>query len=142
MLTLVGSPDAIAKQLAARVDRHDGRLLADQIAELLWTDIMDGTLEQGDRLPTVRQVAIAVGVHPRVVEQAFARLEQRGVIRSEPGGIFVCIVDSDSEPAPKAGLDELCRDAVARAEALGFTIDDLVEGLADLRADRRSRDRS
>jgi hypothetical protein len=37
----------------------------------------------------------------------------------------------------RSQLERLCRDLISQAEALGLTLDDVMEALADLRAARR-----
>lgn len=102
--------------------------------------MVDGTLETGERLPTVRELAVALGVHPRVVERAFAELERNAVVRVDTGGVFVCLTQAEPGASERVrALEDICAEAVARAEALGFGIDELIEGLADLRVDRGSR---
>lgn len=134
-------PSTISARLAAAIDPTLERPLARQLAEHLWTEVIDGTLEAGERLPTVRQLAIDLGVHPRIVERAFAELERRGVVRIDPGGAFVCLIDAEPDAAERArALEQLCVEAAERAEQLGFEIDDLLDGLSDLRLDRRSRE--
>jgi GntR family transcriptional regulator len=134
-----GQP-SITARLAAAIDRTNDRPISRQLADLVWTEIIDGTLRSGERLPTVRQLAIDLGVHPRVVERAFAELERRGVVRVEPGGAFVALVDGEPGARERArALEDVCADTVARAEELGFSIDDVIEALADLRLDRGSR---
>jgi|GEM_PF-538953 len=134
-------PSTLAARLTGALDPTLERPLARQLAEQVWTEIIDGTLEPGERLPTVRQLAIDLGVHPRVVERAFAELVRRGVVRIEPGGAFVCLIDSEPAATERArALERLCAEAAAQAEQLGFEIDELIEGLSDLRLERRSRE--
>jgi GntR family transcriptional regulator len=134
---------SIAARLAAAIDPTLDRPLARQLAEHMWTEVIDGTLEPGERLPTVRQLAIDLNVHPRIVERAFAELERRGVVRIEPGGAYVCLSDTEPQAAERARtLEQLCAEAAERAEQLGFGIDELIEALADLRLERRSREPS
>lgn len=136
----MAQPSTLAGRLALALDPTLDRPLARQLAEHVWIEVMDGTLEPGERLPTVRQLAIDLGLHPRIVEQAFAELVRRGVVRIEPGGAFVCLTESDPRATERAReLERLCAESAARAEQLGFEIDDLIEGLSDLRLERRLR---
>lgn len=133
-----GQP-SITARIAAAIDRTIDRPLSRQLADVVWSEIIDGTLRTGERLPTVRQLAIDLGVHPRVVERGFAELERRGVVRAEPGGMFVALHDTEHAERERArALDDVCAEALARAEELGFSIDDLAEAIADLRVDRGS----
>jgi GntR family transcriptional regulator len=134
-------PPPLTARLAAAIDPTLDRPVAWQLAEQVWTEVIDGTLELGERLPTVRQLAVELGLHPRVIERAFAELERRGVVRIEPGGVYVCLIEGEPGAAERArALEELCTEAADRAAQLGFAIDDVIEGLTALRLERRSRD--
>ena len=133
-------PSTLAARLAAASDPTLDRPLARQLAEHLFGEVLDGTLEPGERLPTVRQLAVDLGVAPRIVEQTFADLERRGVVRIEPGGAYVCLLDGAPEASERARvLEQLCIEAAERAEQLGFAIDELIDGLTDLRLEIRSK---
>lgn len=62
------------------------RLIADLIAE----DLRDGRLSARDRLPTLRELADALGLNYTTVARAYAEARKRGLIDSRPGmGSFV-----------------------------------------------------
>lgn len=122
-------------QLAARVASGIDQPVAHEIVERIWLSVVEGNLETGERLPTERQLAIALNVSPRTVERAYRQLEQRGVIASRRGeGTFVSLVlPSEEERARHRAFALLCRETVERANQLGFTVDDLVDAMADFR---------
>lgn len=87
--------------------------------------IADGTLQPGDRLPSVRQLAANLRVATNTVGRAYAQLAREGVIVARAGG--------GSEVAPREALDRtalarsrqerlrtLARQAAVRGLALGF----------------------
>jgi DNA-binding transcriptional MocR family regulator len=60
------------------------------IAEALATDVRNGQLTPGDRLPTHRDLAYRLGVTVGTVSRAYAEAERRGLIGGEVGrGTFV-----------------------------------------------------
>lgn len=60
------------------------------IAEALATDVRNGQLSPGDRLPTHRDLAYRLGVTVGTVSRAYAEAERRGLIGGEVGrGTFV-----------------------------------------------------
>jgi GntR family transcriptional regulator len=103
-------------------------------------------LERGERLPTVRQWAIDLGVHPDTVARAYKELELLGVVVRRAGeGTFVGLKPPNrKELERQADLERLCRDMLAQTKGLGFTFDELLETLAELqsRGDSKSRRRS
>lgn len=137
-IALTDSNVDIARTLAGHLDRGAERPLSRQIADRMWLEVIGGTLDTGQRLPTVRQLAIDLGVHPKVVQRAYDELERLGVVTVRPGGTFVSLTVPDAEAREKvAQLEEACREALGRAEALGFSADDVMDMLAELRAARR-----
>ena len=127
--------DPIIKRLAERLASGGGEPAAHLIVEELWEGVVAGRLRTGARLPTARQLAIALGVSPRSVERAYAELERRGVIRTQPGeGTFVRLDPPSAEQQERRReFAALCRDVVARTRALGFSLDELLDALAEYR---------
>lgn len=61
-----------------------------QICEQVKRAVAVGHLAAGDRLPTIREVAVSTRVNRNTVAKAYAELERDGVIVSRPGqGSFI-----------------------------------------------------
>jgi GntR family transcriptional regulator len=76
--------------LQGRLDRTSGVPLGTQLVEQIRGAVADGRLGDGDRLPSVRELAETAGVNVNTVRSAYARLEAEGLVRSEHGrGTFV-----------------------------------------------------
>ena len=66
------------------------RPVCPQITEQICVKIASGEFGAGQKLPSVREVAVAAGVNPNTVQKSFEQLEQSGVIYSVRGsGNFV-----------------------------------------------------
>jgi GntR family transcriptional regulator len=126
----------ITDRLAARMAGGTNGPVSQLIVDDLWLAIVEGTLSTAERLPTPRQVAIALGVSPRTVELAYEELERRGVVATRPGeGTFVSLAaPSEAERARHREFAALCRETVDRARALGFDLEHLLDALAEYRA--------
>jgi GntR family transcriptional regulator len=86
------------------------RQLADQIRQAA----ARGRLQEGERLPSVRQLARELVVNPNTIARAYTELERDGVLHTRPGlGVFVA--------KPQAALK-----ADARRRRLGALIDRLL----------------
>ncbi len=96
--------------------------------------IADGRLAQGDQLPTVRSLAVALSINPNTVARAYSQLEVRGIVSTQQGtGTFV----SDrkiqhSEVERERVLAELTRNIVVQAGAYGIGIPELLRSLQEL----------
>ncbi len=129
------STHQMLEQLAARLADGIGQPLAGRIVEHIWLSVVEGVLDTGERLPTARQLAVALNVSPRTVERAYRQLEERGVIATRHGeGTFVSLVlPSEEERTRHRAFAALCREAADRALTLGYSVDELIDGVADYR---------
>lgn len=72
------------------LDESSGDAPYEQIRAQVVASIERGTLGPGDRLPTVRQLALDLGVAPNTVARAYRELERTGVIETRGrAGSFV-----------------------------------------------------
>ena len=61
------------------------RPICPQICERLCILIATGTVGAGEKLMSVREVAVSAGVTPNTVQKSFEQLEQKGIIYSRRG---------------------------------------------------------
>jgi len=110
------------------LDYRDARPIYSQIVDNFRSQIIAGVLQQGDRLPSVRELAGELAINPNTIQRAYRELEMSGYIATVPGkGCFVCGVNgSVQEPAWQA-LDQ----AVAKLMALGVTKEELLQHLKE-----------
>lgn len=105
-----------------------------QLREQVLRAVATGALDAGDQLPTVRQIAVHLGVNPNTVNRAYMELEREGVLTTGRGrGTFV----SDRRHSPNADLQaarlrDIARRAAGEARALGFTRSELTAALRAL----------
>jgi DNA-binding transcriptional regulator YhcF (GntR family) len=87
------------------VDRDSDLPLGTQLALQLQRRIASGDLAPGDRLPSVRELATAVGVNVGTVRAVYARLETDGLVRIEQGrGTFVAQAHAGGEAGERHEL--------------------------------------
>jgi GntR family transcriptional regulator len=127
------STHQMLEQLAARLASGIGQPVTHRIVEHIWLSVVEGTLDTGERLPTSRQLAVALNVSPRTVERAYDQLENRGVIATRRGeGTFVALdLPSENERVRHQEFAAVCRRTLERTRELGFDLDDLRDALAD-----------
>lgn len=103
-----------------------------QIIDQVKTAIATGLLEPGDRLPTVRQLAVDLSINPNTVSRAYTELELTGLVETQMGsGTFVGqkSVEQD-EVERRRMLDQICQEFLSRASSYGFTLDDILSNLS------------
>lgn len=61
------------------------KALCPQICQQLCAKIAAGQIQPGEKLMSVREVAVTAGVNPNTVQSAFNQLEQQGVLYSVRG---------------------------------------------------------
>ncbi len=73
------------------IDYSDKRPIYEQIVERFRTLILNGVLEAGEKLPSVRELAVELSINPNTIQRAYAELEREGFVYSVKGkGSFVC----------------------------------------------------
>lgn len=99
--------------------------LRDRLAEL----IMDGALNEGDALPSVRQISSEQRINPITVSKAMQILVDEGLVEKKRGlGMYV--VNGAKDKLAKQERTKFLEDEwpqiAERIERLGFTLDDLL----------------
>lgn len=113
------------------IDNKSGVPFYRQIVEQVKFAVARGSLETGDRLPTVRQLAVDLAINPNTVVRAYRQLEIEGVLETQQGsGTFV----GRARPAidgheRRRMLDQILTDLLARAASYGLTLDEVLDAL-------------
>ena len=99
-----------------------------------------GLLAPGDQMPTMRQVAVALKVDLNTVRHAYDDLERLGAVTLVRGrGSFVAEPPPAMEgPAHEAEIENLARQTLAAAAALGVDPLALARRIAALAADKET----
>jgi GntR family transcriptional regulator len=110
-----------------------------QIIDQVLGAIAAGTLQGGDQLPTVRQLAVDLSINPNTVVRAYRELEIRGILTTQQGiGTFVTTAPVPVDEAIRQRqLDHLIGDLLARAGAAGLSADEVVARLQEFINEQR-----
>lgn len=113
------------------IDTKSGVPFYRQIIEQVRFAVARGDLQPGDRLPTVRQLAVDLSINPNTVIRAYREMEIEGVLDTQQGsGTFVSNHRPDIDRLERQRmLDQILTDMLARASSYGFTLDEVLEGL-------------
>lgn len=76
--------------LPIQIDKHSGIPLYLQLGEQIRLHVHRGTLRPGDPMPTVRGLAVDLGINANTVARVYRELQAAGLLRLERGvGTFV-----------------------------------------------------
>lgn len=123
--------------LSLTVDTASGIPFYRQVILGVERAVIAGALSPGDKLPTIRALAIALKMNPNTIAKAYAELELRGIVETQVGsGTYV----SRKRPLEdERKREEAIAQAVARAVrelvALGLTVSDIPMLFADYKED-------
>lgn len=104
------------------------RPLTPQICEQICVEIACGTMKPGERLLSVRNLAMEAGVNPNTVQRCFETLEEQGILYSVRGSGWFVAEDISSCRAVLEGLvREKTADYFAAMSALGLSAEETKE---------------
>jgi GntR family transcriptional regulator len=88
-----------------RIEQASSRAVYRQIMDQVKRDIALGKIIEGERLPTVRELAGQLAINPNTIGKAYRQLEQEGIIVTRPGaGAFIANLDSQLSGTVKRKL--------------------------------------
>jgi GntR family transcriptional regulator len=121
------------------IDNKSGVPFYRQIIEQVKFAIARGYIGAGDRLPTVRQLAVDLSINPNTVIRAYREMEIEGVLDTQQGsGTFVGHRRPDIDRLERQRmLDQILTDMLARASSYGLTLDEVLEGLRQQKEEPR-----
>ncbi len=72
------------------IDRLSRVPVYEQVINGVEREILAGLMRAGDKLPSVREMSLTLGINPNTIQKAYAELDRRGVIVTLPArGAFV-----------------------------------------------------
>jgi GntR family transcriptional regulator len=121
--TIIGSPVNFSLNPAS------GAPIYRQIIQQIEYAILSERLRPGDRLPTIRSLAVELKTNPNTIAKAYGELEIRGILLTQVGsGTYV----SGKKPAPEDdGLNRKIHEVAGRfiqdMRDLGMEDEDIVD---------------
>lgn len=113
------------------------RQLRDKVASA----ILEGSLKEGEALPSVRNVAVEMQINPLTASKAYQELVTQELVEKRRGlGMYV--IDGAREKLlqgeRKLFLEDEWPEIVARIQALGMDIDELAQGISGPKNGKKS----
>ncbi|MDR1443608.1 MAG: GntR family transcriptional regulator [Treponema sp.] len=101
-----------AEGISFTLDETSGAPVYRQIIRQIENGVLSGRLKTGDRLPTIRSLAVDLKINPNTIAKAYGELEIRGILATRAGsGTYI----ADKRPEPEEDmLEAKIREALGR----------------------------
>lgn len=101
-----------------------------QIADQLYKQIIRQEINPGDKLPSVRDLAIELGVNPNTIQRSYSEMERLGIVETKRGqGTFIVEQQQIVVDLKQQLQNEIIHQFVKSMKELGFSQDDILAGL-------------
>lgn len=101
-----------------------------QLADRLNRQIVSGELKPGDKLPSVRETAVASKVNPNTVQRTYRELEASGIVESRRGqGTFVTENEDILLSIREKLKQEQIQNFIQVMHDMGYENDEITKGL-------------
>jgi GntR family transcriptional regulator len=109
-----------------------------QLVHQVRQSLLLGYLQEGDRLPTVKDVAGDLAINPNTVVKAYRQLEHESLAGGRPGqGTFITATSSPARPEAQQALRASLEDWLRAAEEAGLSDEAVTALIAAARHDLR-----
>jgi GntR family transcriptional regulator len=117
-----------------RIDLASPRPVYEQIVSGIRALLVAGEFAAGDQLPTVRQLAIDLGVHHNTVAESYRVLAEEGWLDLRRGRGAMVVDRREPRPTPEAkqGFSKRLEELIAKAIADGVPRSAIAARMADL----------
>ncbi|HLV31866.1 MAG TPA: GntR family transcriptional regulator [Chitinispirillaceae bacterium] len=114
-----------------------------QIVNQVMYGVANDLLKPGERLPTVRQLAVDLQVNLNTIVKAYNELELRGIVNTQQGtGTFVSESGSQIDPQEKQkAIERVCCKFLDEIASMGLSNEEVATTLKKIVNERKSRER-
>ncbi len=104
-----------------------------QLVEIIRTQIVSGKFQKGERLPSVRELALTMKVNPNTMQKALVELENEKLIYTErTNGKYVTEDESLIEKVKKELAKEKVNNYLNSMNDIGISYDEAIKYLQEL----------
>jgi GntR family transcriptional regulator len=108
-----------------------------QIADRIIREIVRKELSPGDKLPSVREMAVQSGVNPNTIQRTYSELERMDIVETRRGqGTFVTEKEEVLSVLNEKVQEEVIELFIKNMSELGLTKEQMIKGLERYLAQR------
>jgi GntR family transcriptional regulator len=99
-----------------------------QIVDKLIIDILQGKQKTGEKLPSVRDMAVQMGVNPNTIQRTYSELERMNIVETRRGqGTFVSENGELLHTIRESMQNEIMESFVEKLEEIGIKKDQMLD---------------
>ncbi len=123
------------------IDQRSSVPVYEQLVRQIQRSILSGDLSDGDKLPSIRELASALRINPNTVAKSYRQLENDGLVNSKRGlGIFVTTTGIDLNASRNDVFQQLTGEYLRKSQALGLDGDSILQEVVRLLKEVRNND--
>ncbi|UXH44291.1 GntR family transcriptional regulator [Rossellomorea vietnamensis] len=101
-----------------------------QIADRIIREIVRKELTPGDKLPSVREMAVHSGVNPNTIQRTYSELERMDIVETRRGqGTFVTEKEDVLTILNEKVQEEVIESFIRNMKELGLTKEQMIQGV-------------
>lgn len=99
-----------------------------QVMNMIKKQIVSGELKSGDKLPSVRDLAVVLKVNPNTIQRTYQELEREGIAEAQRGlGRYVTNDDASIQLLKNEMYKELIQSFIREMRGLGFSDEKIIQ---------------
>jgi GntR family transcriptional regulator len=120
-----------------QIELKSRRAIYEQVVDNFKRLVITGALREGDKVPSIRDLAGMLEINPNTVQKAYRELESRGYFCTVPGqGNFISKATAETDStAVKERLAQL-REIVGELLYRGMKLEEIIEFVKENRYDK------
>ena len=125
-----------------QINYRDSRPIYEQIKDGIRKLIVQGIMQNNEKLPSVRELATSLTINPNTIQRAYRELEAEGYVYTVKGkGCFVAGVPEENTARKKELLKEIA-DASEELKFMGIQKDEVIAVIDKAKKKKKSLDLS
>lgn len=114
-----------------KIDAKSALPVYEQIKQAIKLAILSGYLEEGDRLMSIREMAVKLQINPNTILKVYYQLENEDFINSRPGSGYFVKIDRKKIQKERAELfEKLTGEYFSKAFLLGYSLEEMVNEIS------------
>ena len=111
---------------------HSTKAIYLQVADRIKRQIVSQELQAGQKLQSVREMAVTYNVNPNTIQRTYSELEREGILETKRGqGTFVTEEEERLDQLRLSMIDEQIASFVQVMREMGYRSEEILAGLQD-----------